>query len=368
MKRIDLLSLIFLLLFIAACNPAGGTQVATVDNLEPEAEVVAQPTDAPAASEDEATADPATCAEATDDMALLQDPAHGYCLLYPANYQVVQTADSSVNIVKDSLLNTNDPRFGLTVEAVNGRTASQMAEAEAAPYPADQWPDIERRTITIAGVPAEVVDNLPGQDLHRRLFFVHEDRLYTMFFSPVDAEEVMQPFFDNMIESFRFMPIVADAPLQAGPECPDVTADTQLYRNETDGYCLLIPAGFTAEETEPVNVVVYFGSMMNVEHAKLFINVTEADGRPIYEIADELAIGLDDFGIERTFGLLVDGEPAETLGKMPGQDLNRQLIFNHSGRLFTLTFIPDDAAAGAAYEEMEAMYELTLHSFNFLLP
>jgi hypothetical protein len=51
---------------------------------------------------------------------------------------------------------------------------------------------------------------------------------------------------------------------------------------------------------------------------------------------------------------------------MPGQDNNRQVIFMHNGRLFTLTFVPDDAAAGEAYEQMEAMYELALSSFNFL--
>jgi hypothetical protein len=107
---------------------------------------------------------------------------------------------------------------------------------------------------------------------------------------------------------------------------------------------------------------------MDVEHPKLFINVSEAGDRPLYEIAEELAAGLEDFENERTFGLLVDGEPAELLGKMPGQDLNRQLLFIHDGRLYTLTFAPDDPAAGDVYEEMEALYQLALSSFNFLLP
>jgi hypothetical protein len=370
MKRIFMLSLFFLLLFMAACNPAGGTQVATVGNLEPEAEVVAESTDAPAVSEDEATADPATCPEATADLALLQDPAHGFCLLYPADYQVV-AGENNVGLVKDSLLNVSDPRLGITIEEAGERTATVIADAVMVDFPADIWPDITRSTISVAGVEAEVLNNLPGQDLNRRVVLVHEGLLYDMLFSPLDdadksTEGRLELFYNDIVDSFQFMPVVADAPLQAGPECPEATADTQLYRNETDGYCLLIPADFIAEETEAGKSVVYFGSLMDVEHAKLFINVTEADGRSLSEIGDELVAGLEDFGVERSFGLLVDGEWADLISKMPGQDINRQVIFMHNGRLFTLTFVPDDAAAGEAYEQMEAMYELALSSFNFL--
>jgi hypothetical protein len=371
MKRIYLFVLTVLLLFIAACNPAGGSPVATGDNVEPEATAVVEPTDAPAETEADATDAETTCPTATAELALLQDPAHGFCLLYPADYQVV-AADNNISLVKESLLNVTDPRLGLTIEEAGERTADQIADTIMADFPADQWPDIQRSTITIAGVQAERLDNLPGQDLNRRVIFVHDALLYNMHFSPTDIqqnpEEPMEQFFNNIIDSFQFIPVVAGAPLQAGPECAEATADTQLYRSQADGYCLLIPAGFTAEETEPGNTVIYFGSLMDVEHPKLFINVTEADDRPLNEIADELTAGLEEFNIERTFGLLVDGQPAELLGKMPGQDLNRQVLISHNGRLYTLTFAPDDAAAGDVYEQMEALYELALTSFNFLQP
>jgi hypothetical protein len=302
-------------------------------------------------------------------MLVLQDATHGFCLFYPADYQVV-AGGNNVSLVKDSLLNVTDPRLSLNIEAANGRTASEVAAAIAADFPADQWPDVTRSSATVSGETAEIIDNLPGQDLNRRVIVVHNGLLYDMTFSPMDAEknaaDQMSLFFDSIMTSFHFIPVVADAPLQAGPECPEATADSQLYRNEAAGYCLLYPAGFTAEETEPGNTVIYFGSMMDVEHPKLFINVTEADGRQLYQIADELTADLADFDIERTFGLLVDGEPAEQISRMPGQDLNRQVIILHNGRLYILTFVPDDAAAGPVYEQMEAMYKLTLNSFNFL--
>jgi hypothetical protein len=50
---------------------------------------------------------------------------------------------------------------------------------------------------------------------------------------------------------------------------------------------------------------------MDVEHAKLLINVTEADGRSLSEIGDELVAGLEYLGVERSFGFLVDGECAD---------------------------------------------------------
>ena len=366
MKRIYLIVLTFLLLFMVACNAPGNATNGSVTGLEPEATAVSQPTQ----NENEVVeeADPTSCPEATVDMALLQDAAHGFCLLYPANYQVVATGENSISIVKDSLLNVTAPLLSMDIMTAGDQTATDAADALMAQFPAEllEGLNVEHHTVTVAGVEAEVINNLPGQDTNRQLFMVHEGLLYHFFFTPVDGEGNLDQFSNNLLASFQFIPVVADAPLQAGPECPTLRADTQLYRNEADGYCLLIPADFIAEETAPHNSVIYFGSLMDVEHPKLFINVVESDGRSTTEITDEIAAGLTDFAVERTFGLLVDGEWAEQLDKVPGQDLNRQVIFIHNGRLYTLTFVPDDATAGTVYEQMEAMYELTLKSFGFL--
>jgi hypothetical protein len=69
---------------------------------------------------------------------------------------------------------------------------------------------IERTDITIDGEPAVVLDHLPGQDLNRRVFLVHEGRFYHLFFTPVDPSQPevyqrMEDFYRTIIDSFRFV-------------------------------------------------------------------------------------------------------------------------------------------------------------------
>jgi hypothetical protein len=65
---------------------------------------------------------------------------------------------------------------------------------------------------------------------------------------------------------------------------------------------------------------------------------------------------------------MVDGVFTEELSNVPGQDLSRQLIFVKDGRLYKLTFVPDDEAAGEVFQEMNVLYELVIDSFSFLRP
>jgi hypothetical protein len=67
-----------------------------------------------------------------------------------------------------------------------------------------------------------------------------------------------------------------------------------------------------------------------------------------------------------SFGYMLDGVPANQFDQVPGQDLSRQVIMVHNGRLITLTFIPDDAAAGEAYAAMQILYDAVMDSFSFL--
>jgi hypothetical protein len=62
---------------------------------------------------------------------------------------------------------------------------------------------------------------------------------------------------------------------------------------------------------------------------------------------------------------MLDGVWANQFEQVPMQDLSRQVVLVRDGRLYTLTFIPDDPAADA-YVEMQALYDLVLDSFSFL--
>ena len=149
------------------------------------------------------------CPEAGPGTRVLENTGPGYCLLYPGEYEAVQTNDNSMELVIDSVMNHIDPRVSITVDDAAGRTAEQIANAELAAFSLPDW-IIERTDITIDGEPAVVLDHLPGQDLNRRVFLVHEGRFYHLFFTPVDPSQPevyqrMEDFYRTIIDSFRFV-------------------------------------------------------------------------------------------------------------------------------------------------------------------
>ncbi|MEZ4662757.1 MAG: hypothetical protein R2911_34850 [Caldilineaceae bacterium] len=140
------------------------------------------------------------------------DPAaagrpNGYCLLYPAAYAPVYLPDGAVELVSQSMMNHTDPLVSISVEEANGRTLEQVATEWEALY-AHQGIDTARGYITVDGVEAVMLDNLPGQDLNRRAVLVRNGRIYSFFFTPLgDAGEAlsnMEAFYQGILNSFRF--------------------------------------------------------------------------------------------------------------------------------------------------------------------
>jgi hypothetical protein len=134
---------------------------------------------------------------------------------------------------------------------------------------------------------------MPGQDLNRRIFIVHDGRLYDLVISRIGADygeigQQAEALYQMVADSFQFVPVVANAPLEAGLECPAETADTGLLRNEEDGYCLLYPAGYMAEQSAEGQTTLFVDSVINVEHPRLFISVEDAGERTATEVADAL--------------------------------------------------------------------------------
>jgi uncharacterized protein YraI len=158
---------------------------------------------------------PAACAAPSPSTRLFVDEVHGYCLLYPADYTVEQTSPNEVNIVLGSVMNHVDPRVSITAGDASGRTLAQLADQLEADY-APPGMDVERGSITVAGVEAVLLDNLPGQDLNRRVILVHNGRFYSFFFTPLGdpgpARIQMETFYQQILDSFRFLEETAPTP------------------------------------------------------------------------------------------------------------------------------------------------------------
>jgi hypothetical protein len=141
------------------------------------------------------------CPEARDNLAIVRNFTKGFCLLAPNTHTVFDPNPTEIVVAKESLLNTLEPRLVIVVLPAAGRTAEQAAdEVEAAM----SGFTLQRSTAEIAGQPAVILDNVPGQDLNRRVLIVHNDRLYDLTFSPLDHPEI-EAFYQTIIADFTLV-------------------------------------------------------------------------------------------------------------------------------------------------------------------
>lgn len=355
--------IIFLLALVlsAAC---GG---AAVVEPTPQPEATAQSaTDEPTAAPTETTVPEtgdASCPEATAGTYLLRNPQHGYCLLYPVGHKVERPNADEVALVVGSLLNVTEPRVGIRVMPADGRTAPAYADEIVAGF---EGFAIARSETTVAGEPAIVLDDVPGQDINRQVIFTHEDRLFHFYFSPIDPADtaVMDDFAAGILESLSFIPVSES--VTAADECVVPKEHEQQTLNEALGFCFLAPMDFTFEQPSATNANLFVGSMMDAAHPKLMIEVTPAKGQSATAAADALLAEFEGMEIARSFGDTLGYEPADRLDGVPGQDLGRVLLAVHGDRLYRLTFIPADPTQSDVYAQMEALFSQVLATFRFL--
>ncbi len=199
------------------------------------------------------------------------------------------------------------------------------------------------------------------------MIFTHEDRLYHIYFSPIDPAnpDALNTFAQGVLESFTFMPV--SETVTAEDECVVAKSEQQAITSEAFGFCVLLPADFSYEEPSATNANLFIGSMMAVEHPKLMIEVTDAGGQTAAEAADALVAEFPAvMGIQRTFGDTLGYEVAERLDGVPGQDLGRVLLAVHNDKLYRLTFVPADPAQSEVYAQMEEMFNMVLQTWRFL--
>lgn len=152
----------------------------------------------------------------------------------------------------------------------------------------------------------------------------------------------------------------------ATPACPEATANTQTFTSDSLHYCLLIPTGYNVVYPNPAEVVIQHapGPQPDEEGARLYIMVEPAQGRTVEGFADQLSAGAEQFGVTRTPAQL-GGQPALVLNKLPGQDVNRQVLVVQGGNYYHLTFVSFDPSQPEARAEAEALYKLVSETFSF---
>ncbi len=156
----------------------------------------------------------AACPEASAGKLAYSNEEHGYCLLYPEEYTVVQVNPDTIDLVIDSVMNHMDPRVSITVEEAGSRTAEDKVSEYTEGLVLEDF-GIERSTIQFGGQEATLLDHMPGQDFNRQLFALHDGRLYHLFFTPLvpednDRQARFDELYDTVTTSFVFQPVAND--------------------------------------------------------------------------------------------------------------------------------------------------------------
>ncbi len=144
---------------------------------------------------------PAACLAPDGEHRLWVDEVLGYCLIIPGDY-AAHPLPQGTALVQGNVMNHVAPRVEVTVEDPAGRTLEASAESVAAEFGLPGTPPAPA-PILVDAMAGVLLDNLPGQDLNRRVIVLANGRLYHLFFTPLGEE--MDAFYPAVIGSIRFL-------------------------------------------------------------------------------------------------------------------------------------------------------------------
>ena len=147
---------------------------------------------------------------------------------------------------------------------------------------------------------------------------------------------------------------------------PRPAAPTQLLTNEEDGYLLLYPSEYHAVVyRNGMCLTLAEASAMACHVASAFIEVSDAAGRTLEQIAKDVAAdGNPDIPVKRT-GLNISGEEAILLDDIYSVDVLRKVVIVRNDQAYILTFLPWNDTL-KEFPQLKNLYDTVIRSFTFL--
>lgn len=156
-------------------------------------------------------------------------------------------------------------------------------------------------------------------------------------------------------------------PTESAQDTPAAVPTQQEYTNQDFGYSLSYPDGYELQSSFPHTVLFLAPPRTPGHRERAWLTAEFSSEQNAAWYATHARDENANLGTEITSSVQVlDGEQAYILGRLPGQDLNRQVFIVHTGILYHLTFVPDDPARGEEYRQMEAIYAAIMGSLRFL--
>jgi hypothetical protein len=151
--------------------------------------------------------------EGTDTVELVSSDSDrlGLCFSYPQGYIQLPNNDT-VEIVASDLPGTDTKGlFWLEISDSYDRTAEKIADEDMT-FAAGV--DLGRWTLMLGDEQAVALDGMPGQDLQRWVYVVHEQTLYVLAFMPTRSEnktvsDQMEALYTAVTSSWAWSPCSA---------------------------------------------------------------------------------------------------------------------------------------------------------------
>lgn len=143
-----------------------------------------------------------------DTAELFSSDRLGLCFSYPQGYTQDPSTDT-VEIAAPDLPGTDTKGlFWPEISDSYDRTAKKIADQEMT-YATGV--DVGRWTATLGGEQAVVLDGMPGQNLQRRVYVVHQQTLYILAFWPARSEnkeagDQMEALYTAVMSSWAWSP------------------------------------------------------------------------------------------------------------------------------------------------------------------
>ena len=140
----------------------------------------------------------------SDEVRLLINSVHQYCLQYPAEYDVFFPNESEMMMVKRYVLSISKPSVSITVEPAGDVTLEGAADQIAGV-------EVIRQPLTIGGEAAIMLDGLSGQDPNRQVVILHNGHLYNLYLLQMNKNQPelyaqAEIPYSTVIGSFNFRP------------------------------------------------------------------------------------------------------------------------------------------------------------------
>lgn len=141
----------------------------------------------------------------------------GICFSYPSGYQQIPNTEI-LEIMGPNISEAHGGAlFWLDISDSYDRTAERIALEEMNMAVTQQGvppENLNRWTITLDGEQAVVLDGMPGQDLTRRVYAVHQQTLYILVFTPTLSEnkvasDQMETLYEAITTSWTWDPCSA---------------------------------------------------------------------------------------------------------------------------------------------------------------